>query len=121
MSRFALLLLILSGNLVFGQAPPGRTDAQGDPLPADALLRLGSARLQHGGPVVALAFAADGKTLASVGRDHTIRLWEANTGRPLRTLKHRADTIAISPDGRTLAAVGLDGRLQFWDAVTGQP
>src|SRR5262245_16546266 len=116
-----LLLLILLGSRAFGQVPADRTDAQGDALPADALLRIGSARLRHGAPIMSLAFAANGTALASCGRDHTVRLWEAATGRPLRTLKDRGNIVALSPDGRTLAAVGLNGLLQFWDTATGRP
>jgi WD40 repeat protein len=82
----------------------------------------------HAGPVKALSFAADGKTLASAGweRDSegfrlpsAIKLWDT-TGKPkpsgTRT-GHRSlvTALAHAPDG-SLASAALDGRLLIWDA-----
>jgi RNA polymerase sigma factor (sigma-70 family) len=59
-------------------------DFQGDPLPKDALARLGSLRLRHGDLVWDVAFLPDGKTLASAGQDHSVRLWDLATGKERR-------------------------------------
>src|SRR5262249_26459739 len=63
----------------------------------------------HTGQVNAVAFAPDGRTLASGGADHLARLWNVTTqgGEP-RILEHAASVFALAfaPDGRTLATGG---------------
>src|SRR5205823_3218721 len=67
-----LLLLLRPGA---GAEPrPARVDEHGDPLPPGAVARLGTLRFRDEGRVEALAYAPDGKTLASVGWRH-IHLW----------------------------------------------
>src|SRR5262249_38109175 len=81
LALFPTLLLTTQAN-----AAPPRADALGDPLPEGALLRLGTVRLRHGDGVCAVAYSPDGKLLASVSRDRTLRLWDAATGRQVRRL-----------------------------------
>src|SRR5207244_8539219 len=57
-----------------------RMDRFGDPLPADAVARLGTLRLR-GVVAHAFAFAADGRTFLTVSDDPTVRIWNADTGR----------------------------------------
>jgi RNA polymerase sigma factor (sigma-70 family) len=64
---------------------PTRTDLHGDPLPDGALLRFGTLRFRHPGPVNALAMSPDGKSLATTGSRGGL-LWDAATGKPGPTL-----------------------------------
>ena len=116
----AALVLVLSSFADAG--PPERTDTLGDPLPEGAVARFGSARLRHVGPALALAWSPDGLFIASSGRDYAVRLWDAATGRFVRSFpagKAYALCLAFTPDGKALVA-GLDGAARVWDAGTGK-
>ena len=75
-----------------------------------------------------VAFSPDGAHLASGSADHTIRLWDLETGQLLDTLEgHTAAvlSVAFSPDGTRLASGSgagplLQATIIVWDATTGQ-
>ena len=80
--------------------------------------------IDTGSSVFAVALTADGHRVASVGADHTVRLWNADTGQPLGTLTGHTDTVssvAFSPDGHRLASASDDHTVRLWNADTGQP
>lgn len=121
-----------------------RFDLYGDSLPDGALQRLGSVRFRHNS--TAIAYSPDGTILASGGRDNTIRLFDATSGKELRRLiGHTARTyappmdakspfdalvsatgegginsVAFSPDGKVLASGGWDDTLRLWDVESGK-
>ncbi len=93
--------------------PPGpeRLDTEGLPLPAGAVARLGSPRLRHGARVKDIAYSPNGKWLASVGYDDTLRVWDAETGRQLFAVKRPEggfDKVSFAAEGTAIVALGRD-------------
>jgi WD40 repeat protein len=112
-------------------APPPRAwvDQFGDPLPPEALARLGTVRLRHGARADAIAFAPDGRSLASGGIDGVVHVWETATGKELLHIEnHRYPGLglghvlglAFAPDGKTLAGARHNQPACLWDVATGK-
>jgi WD40 repeat protein len=84
--------------------------------------------LEHGptqgsNTIFAIAVAPDGRSLATASSDKTVCLWDAATGKKVRTYTgHHADvlSVAFSPDGKTLASGGWDNTVRVWDVASGR-
>ncbi|MCW2654722.1 MAG: hypothetical protein JWR32_5698 [Mycobacterium sp.] len=77
----------------------------------------------HTDVVNSAVFSPNGHRLASASDDHTVRLWNADTGQPSGAPlinSWRVDIVAFSPDGHRLASAGSDETISLWDADTGQ-
>lgn len=77
----------------------------------------------HADVVTALAFAPDGKTLASASHDHTVRFWNLEPRKCSGAWSSHADAvhaIAYSPDGRRVATAGHDRTARVFDLAAGK-
>ena len=77
----------------------------------------------HSASIESIAYSPDGAYIASGSEDNTIKLWEVETGRLLRTLRgHNRDvnSICYSPDGKYIASGSNDNRIKLWEVKTGE-
>jgi WD40 repeat protein/tRNA A-37 threonylcarbamoyl transferase component Bud32 len=78
----------------------------------------------HDAFVFHAAFSPDGSRVACGGLDHTVHIWDTETGRELTSpLPHPGELreVRFTDDGKRLLGLTQGGRLHSWDAVTGQP
>jgi hypothetical protein len=76
----------------------------------------------HTAAVAAVAVTHDGTTLVSGGNDNTVRVWDAVTGKLLRTLEGHAawvGSVVVTPAGEAVTAGG-DNVIRIWDLKTGK-
>ena len=77
---------------------------------------------RHTSAVTCLAFAPDGKTLATGSLDWTVKVWNLATGMVEHSLegnREAIDALAFAPDGKTLASSSRDGTTRLWDVARG--
>jgi WD40 repeat protein len=79
-------------------------------------------RLDRSAKIDFVLFSPDGARIASGGADKSIKLWDAASGRLLRTFDGHSDTVgsvAFSPDGTRIASGSDDHTIRLWDAASG--
>ena len=108
------------------------TDALGDPLPAGALLRLGTRRFQHPSGPSQIILARNESIVLSIDRNDLIA-WDSTSGKQLwrehmrfhggmwvSAAGYGISPLAITPDdGRLVTPAGL-GSIAYWDVTQGE-
>ncbi len=86
--------------------------------------RLGDPLTGHTDAVYAVAFAPDGRTLATASVDQTVLLWDVTDptrprrlGDPLTGHTGAVYAVAFAPDGHTLATASADQTVLLWDVT----
>jgi WD40 repeat protein len=75
----------------------------------------------HDRPVYRVAFAPDGRRLASGTDDGVIKVWDPTDGQEQLTIRRGVGVsgLAFSPDGKALAVCGRAREVTLYDSVTG--
>ncbi len=77
----------------------------------------------HPSNVNRIAFSPDGSRLASISADHTIRMWDPDSGERIwngELIGEGGQALAFSPDGRLLATgCNASHVVHLWDTETG--
>ena len=73
----------------------------------------------HGG-FEAMAFAADGKTVASGSENGTVIIWDLQSAKEVVrfSCRFRVNSLRFSPDGQVVTVVTANGTLVVWDMLT---
>jgi WD40 repeat protein len=79
----------------------------------------------HTEGLFSVAYSPDGKTVATVSFDKSIKLWETATGKELKTFagptghQNLVLSVSYSPDGQTIASSSTDNTAKIWDVPLG--
>jgi WD40 repeat protein len=88
-----------------------------------AVTNWSSVRMVHTMGINSLYWSPDGKVIATIAPDHTVRLWNSETGiEMVPPLRHDGNLyeIQFSADGRRIVTASGDATARVWDATTGE-
>jgi WD40 repeat protein len=77
----------------------------------------------HSDTVFGVAFSPDNKLLASCGADKFVKVYEASTGKFLKSFEghtHHVMGVGWKADGKLLASCGADNLIKLWDYEKGE-
>jgi WD40 repeat protein len=70
-----------------------------------------------------VVFSPDGRTIASGGKDCSIKLWDSSNGQERQHLSGHANSVcslAFSSDGKQIASASHDGTIKLWQPESGK-
>jgi serine/threonine protein kinase len=77
----------------------------------------------HTKAVVGAVVSSDGRLVLSAGDDHSLRLWDLESGREVRQFKGHTDAVkcvAFAPDGRHALSGSADRSVRLWEVSSGR-
>ena len=80
-------------------------------------------QMGHTSSISSVSYSPDGKYALSGSRDETLKLWDINTGKEIRTFSGHSwmvTSVSFSPDGKYALSGSGDKTLKLWDINTGK-
>lgn len=80
----------------------------------------------HTGQVMGVTYSPDGKLLATIAEDNTLKIWDTSSGTNLISistgdlLAFTYYSLSFSPDGTRIAASASDNLAKVWDVASGK-
>lgn len=108
---------------ILGEAPETENKRNVPKIPKASSLSRARHKDAHTGRVLAVAYSPDGREVATGSADRMIKIWDAENGTCLKTLKgHSGDVsdLSFTPDGKYLISGSADGTAKFWNRKTGE-
>lgn len=87
-------------------------------IPIETVLQKGHSRY-----ISCLAFSPDGKQIITGSYDNTLKLWNAKSGKEIRTFSMHTGfirSVFFSPDGKRILTASADNKALVYDITTGQ-
>jgi WD40 repeat protein len=119
------LLIFPAGTAVAFSADGRRlamASSEGHVTVYDLAARKVALTVKHEFPVFAVTFSPAYAALASADQGGTVKVWAAQNGRGLLTLRsdiNPVNSVAFSPDGKVLASTRSDNTVKLWSVDTG--
>lgn len=101
-------------RVIFNESLPPERQAESLPVAPPRFIALEG----HLAAVRSVAFDRSGERIVSGGHDNTVRLWDAATGRRLKTLRGHGSWVRacqFGVDGKSVFSAGYDHQVKRWD------
>jgi WD domain, G-beta repeat len=121
--RFHCVMFSPDGKLVLAGGGDWKRGGTNQVTIWDVATKKQVGKLLHDNAVICMTYSPDHKLIATGSIDMTIRLWDADSFKELKTLRghqHWVETLVFTADSKTLVSGSHDYSVRFWDVAEGK-